>query len=717
MNMKKGYLGVVSMLLVLLMLFASCGKSAVPENDDPTTQESVTQDGKEPTVKPDPTVKPEPGPGPDIPTPDIPTPDDDPILDADMDGIPEFEKQGAGYGDILRLKSTGQIVFSPYLEEFMDLTYIGEKVEDYQVELWFILLDDNGNECYAYPKLTLPIYESPNGWFDVFLQAADVDCGFCPTTSRVYTIELTLLKEDKAVMEGTWQKIEASDKLVDSDYYRPSDLPTDDDLQNVDCTVEYRIAGVGGTLLGPSIQNLKAGEIAQTVTAVEEEGYMFSGWSDGYPGNERTTDKFIRDKVIYAKFTKIELDPGIANMYIQTETGLPVVKKNYVNASIRITGAANDKYNISFTTQIRGRGNSSFSSSAPQDDYNSKNSYRLKLTEKENLLGVGGSSNKDWVLNSNKFDASNLRNYFVWNLANQMQTFPFVPGCTWVNLYINGDYRGIYMLTDHIEVAGDRVEVDDSGDEPDKGYLIELDFRGNSENDAVEGLTYFYVPGFYDDKSGISNPREWVIKSEVTNTAQTEFIRDYVIQCHNAIMSGDRAEIDKLVDIPSLIDIFIIEELSKDVDAGGASIFMQKDKGGKLYFTAPWDFDFGFGTYGPAVNIYGFVCESASGSDPNIWFKALIAQPWFMEELSARLRQIYPMIENAKNDIVLTGELLEPAADRNDARWDIYGEYYHSYVSSQVSGRLYSYDEHIDFLCNWIDDRFEWMLEELALRM
>lgn len=723
----KRYSTLIAILLLVAMLFSACGKSeGKKETTPPNTPvvETVVPTPPVPTVDPtqppeNPTVEnpTEPPVMPDPPTVDpIDPPDDpDPIDPPEPAEIQKITTQGSGYGDILRVKSTGEVLFSPNIEELRELTSIGEDLDDFTISLVFVLLDDNGSEIYAYPSLELPIKDSKGDWFDVFLQGDGIDSGFCPTASKRYTIDVSVIRDENVLMMGTWQGVTASADYVNSPYYAPTALPSEEDLQKVDCTIEYKIQGAGGTILGKSTQILVGGAGSEKVTAVPDEGYMFAGWSDGRSEESREGDTLIRDRVIYAKFTKIVIDKGIPNMYIETETGTPVNTKNYMNATIRIVGAAEDKYNINVTTEIRGRGNSSFNGGAPQDAYDSKNSYRLKLTEKANLLGVGHANNRDWVLNSNKFDASNLRNYAVWNLANQMNTLPFVPNCSWVNLYINGDYRGVYMVTDLVEAADDRVEIDDKGEDPDKGYLIELDFRGSQETNVVEGLDYFYVPGFYDETSG-GNPREWVIKSEVNTTAETDFIRSYVIACHLAILEGDRAKIDELVDIPALIDFFIIEELSKDVDAGGASVFMQKDKGGKLFFTAPWDFDFGFGTYGPATSVRNFVCENASYS-PHLWLQALLKQKWFLQELQARMVEVTEMLEVTKEGIMATGAVLKSAADRNDERWGIYGNSFHGYVSYQVSGSLYDYDEHLTFLCDWIDDRWEWMTEEINFRL
>ncbi len=676
--MLRQYVRITALLLLFLVLLCCCGKNK-DQKQEPVPDKGAEPEAQEPIVT-------------------------YPLDDEDV--VPKIVSQGQGYGDILRLKSTKEILFSPEITELRERIDSGKSVEDYSLGLVFVLLDENGKEYYAYPELRLPIHESKGTWFDVFLQSEDISCGFCPTVGRSYTIEVSIYDNDeKKIMEGVWQSIKASDSYADSPYYDPTHIPTEEDRKDMEYQVQY-LPTKGGVLWGPSRQTLKHGQGSEKIMAVSEKGYMFVGWSDGYSLPERQGDTFVRSKVIYAEFAKIEQDGSLPNMYIKTETGEFITsKQEYQSATISIVGAAQDKYNITVTTKIRGRGNSSFSGTSDMNDYWGKNSYRLKLDEKANLLGVGGSANRDWVLNSNKHDASGLRNYTVWNLAEQMNTMPFVPGFTWVNVYLNGDYRGLYMLTDHVEVANDRVEVNDSLQQVDKGFLLELDFRGDGDEGAVKDFTYFYVDGFHS---------EWVIKSEVFDKSETAFIRNYISDCHGAIMSGKREVIDRLIDIPSLIDMFIIEELSKDVDAGGTSLFMQKDKGGKLYFTAPWDFDFGFGTYGPATYTHDFVCE---GDNNHPWFTALLTQEWFLRALQARMAMVSEMLEITKQGLLHMEKLLAPAADHQDQRWNIYASHYHPYVSEAVSVELDSYEAHVRYICDWVDERWAWMTAEIDKRV
>ena len=396
---------------------------------------------------------------------------------------------------------------------------------------------------------------------------------------------------------------------------------------------------------------------------------------------------------------------------ITTTDGQPISSKTtYKAATITVTGAKYAHYNVTVTASIRGRGHSSFDGKAAQDEYGSKNSYRLKLNTKTNLLGVGETADKDWVLISGKYDISALRNYLVWNLAERLGTIPYVPSCTWVNLYVNGEYRGMYTLCEKIEVASDRVDIDESpSTDPNRvGYLVEYDLRGAYDTGAKKNLTYFYIPG-------LDETFAWAIKSEIHNEEVTAAIRSHLIACNEAILSGDQSKMAALVDMDSFVDMFILQELSKNPDAGCSSFYMQRDAGGKLCLTAPWDFDFALGTYSVAKYTTGLM---ADGQDvmSHPWFEFLTTQPWFMKLVLARMKQIEPLVEETLQDVKGMQALLETAADQNDERWNVYGEKFSVYPSDQVSVKLKSYEEHVDFLIDWTDERWDNLLKEVEKR-
>lgn len=487
----------------------------------------------------------------------------------------------------------------------------------------------------------------------------------------------------------------------------PSPLPSISETaeSTASYTIEYKIATpAGGNIIGQATQILKNGDSSTEVEAVPAFGYEFLYWSDGHKEQKRSGDIINEDTTISAYFKMVVADVTVPTIKIQTQDTDWIYKKEYVSATVTVEGSEGGKYDGVFTTQIKGRGNSSWNGSADKTDYDSKNSYRLKLDEKQNFLGIGEAVNRDWVLNSCKFDVSLLRNWIGYKMGKILSGIDYTTECTWAHVYLNGDYRGVYMVTDHLEVAKNRIDIDDGIEDADNGFLVELDMRGDKEGE--EGVDYFYIDGYAVDES---NPREWVIKSDLSKDPETakqqlEFIKNYIQNVHNAIESGNREEIEKLVDIDSFVDMFICSEFSMDVDVNTASFFMYKNAGGKLCLTSPWDYDFGFGTYGVATNNYQLVSETSSA---NQWFAKLLYQKWFVTLVNERLKEIQNDVFHLMNETVAIGEKLTAASDKNDEKWNVYGEHYHKYVSYETSEYLECYEDHILYLNNWMSRRWE----------
>lgn len=608
--------------------------------------------------------------------------------------------------DGLYMDDKGNLTFSPSIWEFQQCLKFG--ASSYRVYLRFTHNSSNNvPQKYTFPSIVVEPKKSSYSDYtmNLFLLAKNNQGTFCPIAGENYDIEYIIIKKStkEALFYGVFEDVKAVEDIKTSEFYSPTAmpgyLPKNDNEQYLSYT-----AGDGGQIDGGDLQAHEVGTKGYEVTATPKAGYKFYGWNDGVKTPTRT-DVVKDGKNQYKAYFIRESreDMPIANMYIFTSTGKPVNTKFYINAEMLIVGASKEKYDISATLQIKGRGNSSWDASAPQTSYDSKNSYRLKFDEETKLLGIGDSKNRDWVLNANKFDLSGLRNYLIWDFADRMGTLPYVTDCQWVQLYVNCEYRGMYMVTEHVEVANDRVNVDDTIESTDKGYLIEIDFRGTDE-----GQPYFYVEGY--GAASNDNPREFVVKSQC-NDEDLEYIASYIRKCHNALVSGNKALIEQLVDIPSLIDMYIIEELTKDVDVGAASFYMQKSPGGKIYFTAPWDFDFGFGTYGKAVSYEEMVSVGEEGCT---WFAALVEHEWFRKAVLDRMNELDGDFKATLDAVKAKADELESSADKNAIFWDMYGNNYHRYVSSSVSSDLKTYDEHIDYLINWSEARWKVMKDFLS---
>jgi hypothetical protein len=140
-------------------------------------------------------------------------------------------------------------------------------------------------------------------------------------------------------------------------------------------------------------------------------------------------------------------------IWIQTENSAPILdKENYVNATVTVK-SSDPKEELSIQAGIRGRGNSTWEFP--------KKPYRIKLDSKTSLLNLQAKE-KNWVLLANYADKTLIRNAVAFKISG-LVGLEYTPPVRFVDVYLNDALLGNYMLTDQIEVASKRVEVESGG--------------------------------------------------------------------------------------------------------------------------------------------------------------------------------------------------------------------------------------------------------------
>ena len=435
--------------------------------------------------------------------------------------------QNRGYQTIFRIKTSQDLLFSPDIDNMRALMETEEftgRVDDYTALMHIKVKDGGGTLIHTYPPLKLPLRESKGEWFDVFFQGnidgEEIDSGFCPQPDRIYDVFLEIVDPTgtKVLFAGHYNDIVTPSNFDESRFFRVYKIPGED---LIFYTVKYE-ASEGGRIEGKTTYKLSYGEEIPPVKATANDGYVFLQWSDGKIDPERKGDVAHKNLTVTAEFVTEQALLAVPDLYIETDSGQPVQHKDYEGATVSIRTGDGSYTLEGASAQIRGRGNSSWNGGAAQDQYDSKNSYKLKLDVKEGLLGM--SPARKWVLNSNKFDAPGLRTWSMWKLAELMGTIPYYCDSRFVNLYVNGVYRGMYTLCEQIEAKNGRVEIEDKANTTDPGFLIEIDFRGAGSG-AVLGQDYFYVDGY--SHSNDHGPA-FVLKSDAVSEEQTSKIKAFL---------------------------------------------------------------------------------------------------------------------------------------------------------------------------------------------
>ena len=263
----------------------------------------------------------------------------------------------------------------------------------------------------------------------------------------------------------------------------------------------------------------------------------------------------------------------VFQLYITTKDGRDITSKtSYKDCHVALN-AQGSFSNYSANAQIRGRGNSSFL-------WYDKKPLRLKLLSKHKLLGLDKA--KSWVLLANYRDVTDLMNTYVFETG-QWLGLPFTNHTRYVELFVNGDYRGVYQLTEQVQQGKNRVNVSDK-----RGILITLDVDdGPGESPEAGDNCWTKV---YRMPMAVKYPDDEYFTKNTVDSVRTVFAT-----LEQAIKSKDYEQVKLLLDIPSFIKYLQLQEFVYNVELSAPrSIFMHKDGDGPWVMGPLWDFDAGY---------------------------------------------------------------------------------------------------------------------------
>ncbi|AZQ44441.1 CotH kinase family protein [Nonlabens ponticola] len=382
--------------------------------------------------------------------------------------------------------------------------------------------------------------------------------------------------------------------------------------------------------------------------------------------------QFAFGQEIPVKFQAIEL----LQIHIQTTDSLEILDdQEYVTATLRLK-KDDALIIIDEPLKIRTRGNST--SSFP------KRPYQLKFYDKQRMVSM--PADKRWVLLANYSDKTMLRNSIGFALGHYSQ-LDFTPMSKHVELFINNQYQGLYLLAQKVEESKNRVDLSEDG------FLIEVELENRIEEDdscfSTSHETYCIK---YPEISKKDN-RFAEIKKQVTEIEES-------IYNFTTDSSGVRSY-EKYLDVESVIDWYLINEITKNNDAKfHTSVFMSKAANGKLKLGPVWDFDISMGNidYNGNMNPEGFWVKKAD------WFKALFKDPQFAGRVRNRFFEFYDNRNLIFELIDNHAHQLREAQIRDDQQWNIIG------TKVWPNYKVFdTYQEEVDYLKDWLETRYQWL--------
>ena len=403
-----------------------------------------------------------------------------------------------------------------------------------------------------------------------------------------------------------------------------------------------------------------------------------------------------------------------------------------------------------------------------------KKPLRIRFEQKQVVLGLNdGTEAKNWILLAEYKDASMLRNKAALSIARELfkEDGLYAADAELVEVEINNQYWGVYLLVEQQQVNPSRINITEP--EPDYtgtdiGYFLEfdgyftnedalhsfsVDYAGNAplvpfDGNAGSGRTMKCLPESSNDRKkdvGIT------IKSDIYSEQQHDFIASYINNVYYIMYAAayeDKAfvfdsdysaisetteitpweAVEKVVDVQSLADMYIISELTCDADIYWSSFFMDVDFGeggdGKLRFEAPWDFDSSMGNKDRCANGTGFYAANivpdvnggpANGGEYetiNPWLAVLMYENRFQEIISEKWTSAFDsgVFDRAIEMIEHDKTQYSKAFERNYKRWNnLVNNSSFSGELSKAAAKCRTHAEAADYLSSWLRSRVDFL--------
>ena len=350
-------------------------------------------------------------------------------------------------------------------------------------------------------------------------------------------------------------------------------------------------------------------------------------------------------------------------LYIQTENKEPITSKDfYLNATYYLDAIGIEGYesigsaSAPLTMEIKGRGNYSWTGF-------DKKPYRIKLADKQPLLGMKKS--KHFALLAHA-DDSNDRKGFMRNAVgfelSRMIGLTYTPDARPLEVVLNGDYIGLYFLTEHIRVDKDRVNIVEQEDE-------------ETDNEKITGGWLVEIDNYDDDphitiKEG-GKTTMWITYKtpEVLSPQQEQYLTEQMKLIDNLVY-GDKnsEELWNYLDMDALAKFYIVQELTDNYESFHGSCYLHKELGEneKWYFGPVWDFGSSFNRDKSQYMYQGDVWH-------NHWIPEICKFPAFMDRVKEIWNEFYNGDYNNIYNFIDTHEnLIAQAAVKDKERWSQY---------------------------------------------
>ena len=377
--------------------------------------------------------------------------------------------------------------------------------------------------------------------------------------------------------------------------------------------------------------------------------------------------------------------------------------------------AIGDNETIFSDVELKGRGNSTWG--------REKSPFQLKFKNKVDFMGMG--KGKKWILLANYFDITNLRNAVAFKLEALLGQVGALEG-RFAELYIDGDYQGVYYVTEKIGVGKDRIDLKN-----DLGVVAEFEYL-HDEGDEC-----------YRTDSGVCFVLKDSVNEDYEDFAMKDFVSTYN-ELEQAVEEEDFEKVEALLDLESLAKYYLLSEFTANPDSFLSSWYFYKDGlVDKIHVGPGWDYDYALSNklwhfaeieqfYSPETEMLqlrtmggevyddetGETVKIAGGFEPSKLVYKLLEYPEFEELVERTYKEcLFGKKALVLGSMKIQAGLIRDAAILDIAKyyegrnelWEEVGEYSVLKDLNVVYDPDLLFDTEVKYLIDWVDARFDYL--------
>ena len=369
---------------------------------------------------------------------------------------------------------------------------------------------------------------------------------------------------------------------------------------------------------------------------------------------------------------------GLPLVFVNNTDREPVVSKDAWLEGTSYAIVYSDGTVFDAPGKIKGRGNSTW-------NYDKK-PYAVKFEKKQKPFGF--PANKNWVLLAESCDPSLLRTAYMCAIS-KATGIEWTINYQYVNLFLNGEYMGVYVFTDKVEKSENRINIKKDG------FIIEDDNFYEKENlyfVTYKGLGRPYTFKYPDDEKDI-----------VRGDDNYLFIESFMNQLESSLMvlpdNHDDIKYMDYLDVTSFAKYHVANEVFMNFDPNRYYVLPSRQS--KLKMMPLWDSEWSMGSWITSWHDNPYPIEENTFWENMYFFKYLMKSPAFKEAVKAEWALFMTNVQQVKDEVENVRLMIAKAQVANFKKWPSTGR--------PMNYSVKSWQEEVERVNTFFDERVTWM--------